>query len=102
MRVILWRASAKSENPPSTFDAMTTTSTGLTLTRVLLDIEGAVARIALRNPPLNVIDIPMMEELAQVVSEIESQSEVAVIILRGAGQGIFRGRGYRRPHTRQG
>ena len=70
---------------------MRTTSTGLSLTRILLDIEGAVARIALRNPPLNVIDIPMMEELAQVVSEVESQSDVAVIILRGAGKAFSAG-----------
>jgi cyclohexa-1,5-dienecarbonyl-CoA hydratase len=70
---------------------MTTTSTGLTLTRVLLDIEGAVARIALRNPPLNVIDISMMEELAQILSEIESRSEVAVVILRGAGKAFSAG-----------
>ena len=70
---------------------MTTTPTGLSLTRILLDIEGAVARIALRNPPLNVIDISMMEELAQVVSEIELNSEVAVIILRGAGKAFSAG-----------
>jgi cyclohexa-1,5-dienecarbonyl-CoA hydratase len=70
---------------------MTTTPTGLTLTRVLLDIEGAVARIALRNPPLNVIDTTMIEELARVVSEVESQSEVAVVILRGAGKGFSAG-----------
>lgn len=70
---------------------MTTTPTGVTLTRVLLDIEGAVARIALRNPPLNVIDTTMMEELAQVVSEIESRSEVAVVILCGAGKAFSAG-----------
>ena len=33
------------------------------------------ARIALRNPPLNVIDIPMMEELAHFLAEIESRPE---------------------------
>jgi cyclohexa-1,5-dienecarbonyl-CoA hydratase len=70
---------------------MATTPTGVTLTRVLLDIEGAVARIALRNPPLNVIDISMMEELAQILSEIESRSEVAVVILRGAGKAFSAG-----------
>jgi enoyl-CoA hydratase/carnithine racemase len=31
-----------------------------------------VARISLRNPPLNVIDIRMMEELAQSLAEIEN------------------------------
>ncbi len=31
-----------------------------------------MARITLRNPPLNIIDIPMMEELSAALAEIES------------------------------
>jgi enoyl-CoA hydratase/carnithine racemase len=32
------------------------------------DVDASVARIVLRHPPLNVIDIPMMEELAQALA----------------------------------
>ena len=56
------------------------------LTRISLEIEGAVARIVLRNPPLNVIDIPMMEELARALAEVEAQPDIAVIVLSGAGK----------------
>ena len=65
---------------------MTTTFTDAKLARISLEVEGAVARIVLRNPPLNVIDIPMMEELARALAEIEAQPDVAVIVLSGAGK----------------
>jgi len=48
-------------------------------------------RIVLRNPPLNVIDIPMMEELAQVLTEIEERSEISVIVLSGEGKAFSAG-----------
>lgn len=65
---------------------MTTTLTDAKLARISLEIEGSVARIVLRNPPLNVIDIPMMEELARALAEVEAQPDVAVIVLSGAGK----------------
>lgn len=43
------------------------------------------ARIALRNPPLNVIDIPMMEELVEALAVIEQRSDVSVVVLTGEG-----------------
>jgi cyclohexa-1,5-dienecarbonyl-CoA hydratase len=51
--------------------------------RISLELEAPVARITLSNPPLNVIDIPMMEELADALTEIESRSEICVLIIRG-------------------
>ncbi|HEX3740494.1 MAG TPA: enoyl-CoA hydratase-related protein [Terriglobales bacterium] len=44
-----------------------------------------MAHITLRNPPLNIIDIPMMDELSAVLAETESRSESSVIIFSGAG-----------------
>ena len=49
---------------------MTSISQDSKLTRISLAIEDGVARITLRNPPLNVIDVPMMEELTQVLAQI--------------------------------
>jgi cyclohexa-1,5-dienecarbonyl-CoA hydratase len=54
--------------------------------RISLDVQQTVARVSLRNPPLNVLDIPMMEELATALAEIESQPQIAVIIFRGEGK----------------
>ncbi len=56
------------------------------VTRVAVDISPPVARIVLRHPPLNVIDVPMMEELAHVLGEIEGRSDVSVIVLSGEGR----------------
>jgi len=50
-----------------------------------------VARISLRNPPLNVIDIRMMEELAQSLAEIESRPDISVIIFSGEGKAFSAG-----------
>jgi cyclohexa-1,5-dienecarbonyl-CoA hydratase len=55
------------------------------LARLKVDISSPVARIALNNPPLNVIDIPMMEELAQALAEIEALPEISVIVHSGEG-----------------
>jgi cyclohexa-1,5-dienecarbonyl-CoA hydratase len=52
--------------------------------RLIVDAEGPIARITLENPPLNVIDIPMMEELAAVLAGVESTNEIAVVIFSGA------------------
>jgi cyclohexa-1,5-dienecarbonyl-CoA hydratase len=59
--------------------------------RLTVGVSPSVARIVLRNAPLNIIDIPLMEELAQVLAEIEARSDVSVIVLSGAGKGFSAG-----------
>jgi cyclohexa-1,5-dienecarbonyl-CoA hydratase len=54
-------------------------------------ISPPVARIRLVNPPLNVIDIPMMRELAEVLRETESRSDLAVILFQGDGKAFSAG-----------
>lgn len=61
------------------------------LRRLTTAIEGAVARIELVHPPLNVIDIPMMEELSQALAEIESRPDVAVIVIGGESKAFSAG-----------
>lgn len=56
------------------------------LSRLSLEVNAPVARISLHHPPLNVIDIPMMEELAQTLAEIESRPDVSVIVIAGSGK----------------
>lgn len=68
-----------------------TTATDPTLKRISVETDGAVVRFGLRNPPLNVIDIPMMEELAQVLAEIETQSSTTVIVICGEGKAFSAG-----------
>jgi len=61
------------------------------LARLTLDVAAPVARIVLRNPPLNVIDIPMMEELARTLCEFEARSDISVVVLSGEGKAFSAG-----------
>lgn len=56
-----------------------------------LEIDPPIARLVLRNPPRNVIDIPMMEELSQALSEIETNPELSTVVLSGDGKAFSAG-----------
>jgi cyclohexa-1,5-dienecarbonyl-CoA hydratase len=58
----------------------------LAQTRVRLDFQPPVARLVLHHPSLNVIDIAMMDELAQALAGIEARSDISIVILSGAGK----------------
>lgn len=63
------------------------------LARLTFDIGSQVARIVLRHAPLNVIDIAMMEELAEAFAEVEARSDISVVVLSGEGKGFSAGVG---------
>jgi cyclohexa-1,5-dienecarbonyl-CoA hydratase len=52
--------------------------------RISICHDEAVARITLTNPPLNVIDFQMMDELSEALSQIERQKQVSVVLLDGS------------------
>ena len=56
------------------------------LTRIDVVREPPLARISLKNPPANVIDIAMMEELSLSLSDIAAQPEITTIVIRGDGK----------------
>jgi cyclohexa-1,5-dienecarbonyl-CoA hydratase len=58
--------------------------TTATLTRISVDVRGPLAEIRLHNPPLNVIDIPMMKELSQAFAEIEADPKIIAIVFHGS------------------
>src|SRR6202166_2843859 len=58
---------------------------------LVFEADPPVARISLRHPPLNVVDIPMMEELAQCLGEIEARPDVSVIVISGEGKAFSAG-----------
>ncbi len=61
------------------------------LGRLQVSIDPPIGRIVLDHPPLNVIDIPMMEELAEALSGIEARSDISVIALTSAGKAFSAG-----------
>jgi len=54
-------------------------------------VKPPVARIILRNRPLNVIDIPMMRELQQGLAEIESRSDISIVVFEGDSRAFSAG-----------
>lgn len=70
---------------------MGSTSAVSELSRLVVEITSPVVRITLHCPPLNVIDVPMMEELAHALAEIETRPDVFVIVLSGAGKAFSAG-----------
>ncbi len=60
-------------------------------TRIIVDLKGPVARIALSNPPLNIIDIPMMEELASALTDVESRADITTVIFSGSQKAFSAG-----------
>jgi len=51
-----------------------------------VEVRSPAARIWLCNPPLNVIDLAMMEELAGALAEIEERGDLSTLVLSGAGK----------------
>lgn len=61
------------------------------MSRIKVTYSDRVATIALANPPVNVIDIPMMEELLAALAEIEQREDECAILFRGEGKGFSAG-----------
>ena len=55
-------------------------------TSILVSLAPPTVTVTLVHPPQNVIDIPMMEELAEALSQIETQTAISTIIFCGNGQ----------------
>jgi cyclohexa-1,5-dienecarbonyl-CoA hydratase len=51
------------------------------LSRISIDLKPPIARITLQNPPVNVIDIPMMEELGAALKNIDGMPGISVVVI---------------------
>jgi cyclohexa-1,5-dienecarbonyl-CoA hydratase len=63
----------------------------LAAARIKVEVRPPAARIWLSNPPLNVIDVAMMEELVRALAEIEARSDLSTLVLSGAGKAFSGG-----------
>jgi cyclohexa-1,5-dienecarbonyl-CoA hydratase len=52
--------------------------------RIALELSAPIARLTLTNPPLNIIDISMMEELFEALTEINARTDISVLIVSGS------------------
>src|SRR5579862_3842175 len=61
------------------------------LSRMSLELAPPVARVVLRHAPLNVIDMPMMEELAHALEDVEARRDMSVVVVGGDGESFSAG-----------
>lgn len=54
--------------------------------KIKLEFEPPVARITLANPPLNIIDLEMMDELNQAMASLEARADITAVIFAGSGK----------------
>jgi cyclohexa-1,5-dienecarbonyl-CoA hydratase len=64
------------------------TQTATQFTRLTLDLHPPVARISLQNPPVNVIDVPMMGELTQALAELDARNDISVVVVAALGKAL--------------
>jgi len=55
-----------------------------TYTRIAVELRPPAARIMLNSPPLNVIDLRMMEELRAALEQIDTRPEITAIVFAGS------------------
>jgi enoyl-CoA hydratase/carnithine racemase len=49
-----------------------------------VDVGGRVCRVAIDNPPINLLDIPLMLELDRLGREVAADADVGVLVVRSA------------------
>lgn len=56
---------------------------------IRVDRGERTATVTVDRPPLNVLDIPALERLCQVAEELAALPDLAVVVVRGAGEKAF-------------
>lgn len=56
-----------------------------------LEYADGLARITLDKPPLNILDIPMLDELAEVIETVSGDPRANAVLLTGAGKAFCAG-----------
>ena len=52
--------------------------------KIALSLSPPVAGLTLANSPVNVIDLPMMDELVAALEQIEQRADISIIVLAGS------------------
>ena len=56
---------------------------------LLLERDGRTVTVTLNRPPLNILDIPTIDRLGQIVSELDRDEDLQLVVVRGAGDRAF-------------
>jgi cyclohexa-1,5-dienecarbonyl-CoA hydratase len=69
--------------------------------QVLMQKRDRVAWVTLDRPPLNVLNLAMLQELRAVIESVEKDPDIDLLILRGAGERAFSAGVDIKDHTRE-
>jgi cyclohexa-1,5-dienecarbonyl-CoA hydratase len=56
---------------------------------LLLDRDGRTATITIDRPPLNILDIPTIQRLGEAIAELDTDKDLQLVVIRGAGDRAF-------------
>ncbi len=70
---------------------MSSATASTSFTRITVEVDPPAARIVLNNPPLNVIDIAMMEEMRAALEQLDARPEISVIVFAGSERAFSSG-----------
>jgi cyclohexa-1,5-dienecarbonyl-CoA hydratase len=59
--------------------------------RIVLTVQGPLARVTFTHPPLNVFDFQMMDELREALSALEQRPEICAVVLSGGERAFSAG-----------
>lgn len=59
--------------------------------KIVVSVRPPVARLALQNPPLNILDLDLMHEFAEALVQVESNSAISVLVLSGSERAFSAG-----------
>jgi cyclohexa-1,5-dienecarbonyl-CoA hydratase len=59
--------------------------------KIRLKVQAPIARIEFQNPPVNVIDVPMMAEMIAALEHLGEQSTISAIVFSGSGMDFSAG-----------
>lgn len=62
-----------------------------TYSRLMVSLQAPVTRVIFANPPVNVIDLEMMDELLRVQTEVEQQADVVGLVFAGSDRAFSAG-----------
>lgn len=60
-------------------------------TKIKVELQAPVARITLTNPPVNVIDVPLMMELLGAVHQVDEYPGISVLVISGSERAFSAG-----------
>jgi cyclohexa-1,5-dienecarbonyl-CoA hydratase len=61
----------------------------VTDSRIVIERQNRLATIVLNRPPLNILDLPLITELEELLTDLATTDELQVLVLRGAGDKAF-------------